>query len=306
MRQEDREVRELTLSFERFSLRLTVAVIPNSDGVEVTAAPSAPASALSLQTAETQPAPVFYTGEVLLASNRGRDLGTGDCLLVDLPWDYVGGFAKATSLRGEALKKTTLVQFRKEAVVGFPNASSALALAEQWLGDGLDPDTVEEYATGNEGGNGVDLLGSDGPEVPPDIAGMQEQIRNLEAQLRQREEAARADPLPNGPAVRGQEPAQNVSLFAGQQQGLAPSELARLQRLAGPAPSRPRGALQQGAHPPRHQADGLLAEVEKEALDSSMMLEGGLMENLEHITDPVQKIMMMQLQQNSILIQRPP
>eukprot|EP00438_Fugacium_kawagutii_P031299 Skav215458 [mRNA] locus=scaffold1025:78612:79202:+ [translate_table: standard] len=47
MRQEDREVRELTLSFERFSLRLTVAVIPNSDGVEVTAAPSAPASASS-------------------------------------------------------------------------------------------------------------------------------------------------------------------------------------------------------------------------------------------------------------------
>ena len=132
----------------------------------------------------------FHSGQVQWANGflRGRDLGLGDALLVDLPWDVVGSFYEPAALRGAAARKYRVVQYKHGSAVGKPTASSVLDLSNAWIGGDLDPVTAEDYATG------VEQL-----EEEPDAGAMAAEGSDMIAQLQQRildlEAAAAAQPM---------------------------------------------------------------------------------------------------------------
>ena len=154
-------------------------LVPKTE--EVTAALQGVASLCSAE-------PATWEGEVDLITVRGRLLGKQECQLVDLTWDYVPHLCKALVLRGAAKQSTQVVHFQLGGASGRPVAQFALSVADQWItaGLGLDPESAQEYLTGEE------LVRDDDPDLaspsaPGSQAGgdghLQARIKVLEEQL---------------------------------------------------------------------------------------------------------------------------
>ena len=284
-------------------------LVPKTE--EVTAALQGVASLCSAE-------PATWEGEVDLITVRGRLLGKQECQLVDLTWDYVPHLCKALVLRGAAKQSTQVVHFQLGGASGRPVAQSALSLADQWItaGLGLDPESAQEYLTGEE------LVRDDDPDLaspsaPGSQAGgdghLQARIKVLEEQLAGLHQAVSTQPraqarLPLGGlqashAKHGQE----QQLFSAQGSALRPEELARLQQLAGAPPGRLQTAVAKQPPAAERQVavlDGLQAEAEKEVLadPDAHLLDLGL--DPMQVTDPVQRLLLLQMQQNTVLMRR--
>ena len=182
-------------------------------------------------------------------TSRGRHLGSGEALLVDLDWGCLGTFY-APVTRGAALASLSILQFTVGAVVAKPSAGAALHLAEEWLsgGDELDAQTAQEYLSGVElvdAGNDEELEpGPSGQQA--DREAVLERIAQLEAELTQAcasEAAAKAaaaaavsTTVPSNPTVRVGRHGAEQQLFEERGPSLTQADLTRLQRLAGPPP----------------------------------------------------------------------
>ena len=215
-------------------------LIPKSDEIQ---------TAILHASSESQVEPVFWDSEVTVVSSRSKVLGLAECQLVDLGWEAISSFFKSTVLRGAAARNTRVVHFQVGDQSGRPSASSALRLAETWLGEGagLDAEVTADYHTGVEYEESDVLspsLAANGDQG--EVAQLKERMRALEAELARARQPV-IPPRPSTvPLLPGAKHGAEQRLFGTQpaSSGLNSEELMKLQQLAGTPPGRLGAAVQ--------------------------------------------------------------
>lgn len=279
-----------------------MVVVPPDEGVRL---------ALARLEDPVSDAPVaLHSGEVALESSRGRSVGVGDVELVDLPWDAVGGFISAGSLRGAALREAQVVAFHTTGgdSGGYRPAKEAVqTLADGWIVEGLDNDAAQDYVTGEE------LSDPELQIATPQASGAQVLHDNEVAQLKQRIaelESAAASRPPMAAASAALKASPKAGQLFAPMQGAAQSSLtaadwSKLQMLAGSPPPRVGvGEKRRGRVPDTvRELEGAFANLEKEAEDPDEVPD--LLAVLkEESTDPVHKLLAVQLRQNQALLEK--
>lgn len=278
-------------------------LIPKSDEIQ---------TAILHASSESQVEPVFWDSEVTVVSSRSKVLGLAECQLVDLGWEAISSFFKSTVLRGAAARNTRVVHFQVGDQSGRPSASSALRLAETWLGEGagLDAEVTADYHTGveyEESDVPSPSLAANGDQG--EVAQLKERMRALEAELAR----ARQPVIPPGPStvplLPGAKHGAEQRLFGTQpaSSGLNSEELMKLQQLAGTPPGRLGAAVQRQSLRQQQMypmLEGLHAEAEKGVIEDPALPGPEWDLEPELVADPIQRMLLLQMKQNSVLMQR--
>ena len=249
--------------------------------------------------------PGFYEGTASLETSRGRLLGDGKVLLVDLPWSMLVHFTYASVLRGPSMAGVDVANWAVEGVTARPVKQSVRELADEWIASGMGEVEAQDYLTGEE------LIEDpmpvrQGPRKgqqsaqAAETAALKQRIAELEAQVKTPPGLMQAAPKP----MSG--PGRVAGLFAQSQAAdLTESEMTHLQRLAGMAPPRVPGAetRRQQVAPSTIQDDSFLVDLEREAQEPEEQMAMQEMD-LQQIQDPFQKLLFAQLQQNNLLMRK--
>ena len=243
--------------------------------------------------------PAFYQGVLQLETARGRRLGGVEALLADLPWGAIGAFSPSGSMKLLPPGETKAIQFTSENTLGRPVKQSAEELATTWISSTLDEETAQEYLTGEKVPE-LEPAEVRTPEPREDggvsadvVRALQQRILELERQV-----PSAAAPVavigatPKAPALLNI-PAANPGSI----------DWPKLHQLAGSPP--PRVGKQEANRPLKTKTQALdhtLADVEKEA-DEALAGEEGL-DLLTQEGDALSKVMMGQLRQNQLLLQK--
>lgn len=239
-----------------------------------------------------EPGVALHSVEVDMETVRGRFLGASPCLLADVAWDLSHHFGRATPLRAASVVELQKFAWGEQACR--PRRASLEAAADNWIHDAMDEDTAADYVTGAE----AELIAEEVPEAEPDtqevIAAMQRRIEELEAR-----EAVHMAQRPQTPATPTVPP--GVLFSATPTVDTRHNTMARLRELAGAAPPR-LGAHEKMARSskPGHFAENLQQELTLEAVEPPE-LEEGLLELDKTITDPMQRMMLLQMQHLQLL-----
>eukprot|EP00913_Durusdinium_trenchii_P017154 g16133.t1 len=249
-------------------------------------------------TSEGTEAYALYPTEVLLETPRGRSLGEGPCLLVDAVWEVANQFMRAHPLRSSATFE--LLRFMQGDQVCRPRRSSLVTQADHWIHEVMDDDTAGDYVTGL---SEEELLpAGDYVGEGPSAEDLHRRVAELEAMLQQ---TATPTGTPARRTTAVTPPRPKGVLFEGVHQigdgGTRQEALTRLRALAGAAPMK-LGGHEQG--PRFTQADqareGLQQEQGLEAVEESE-LEEGLKELEAAVQDPMQRMMLLQMQQLALM-----
>jgi len=135
--------------------------------------------------------------EVELVTNRGRLLGRVDCFLVDLPWAFLGHFQRVP--RGASAPQFEVVHFSLGGTQGKPSVKSVRTAADNWIGQGMDDTTAQDYFTGEElepqdTGDDEELQPEAAPTTgtpPADVTSLETQIKQLQRELAHRHDLSR-------------------------------------------------------------------------------------------------------------------
>lgn len=147
----------------------------------------------------------YHQAEVDLVTNRGRTIGQVDCLLVDLPWGFLVHLQRVA--RGSTVPQFEVTYFVCNGSQGKPSVKTVRAAADEWISQGLDETTAQDYFTGEELGpqeeTETDELQPEAASVPgqtgPDVAQLMEQVKQLQLELTQ----ARSQHVAPGPCSPG-------------------------------------------------------------------------------------------------------
>ena len=238
--------------------------------------------------------------EVQMETSRGRAFSTASAILADFPWELLTFFRRTPHSRSSEL--TGILRFKQQDTVLRPNAASAMEAAEHWINNQSTEEVqFQEYVTAaeeEEVGDGQEdqepvatLEGAD-PADQTDI------IQQLQARLLELESKALTVQSKAAP------PAPSRNLFSTQPPGnLNTATWAKLQAAAGQAPPR-LGRFEAGVRagqprPTLAQDNFLEAEVEAEVIDKDEFASLAA-----SMTDPMQKLMALQLKQNQDLLTR--
>jgi hypothetical protein len=249
--------------------------------------------------------PAFFTGDVEVLGSRGKKLGEAPIMLVDLPGEFAQFLLRPINPRSAQFKNAELFQVQVGDEVGRPSKDSVFALADQWFGGEMEPDTVQEYVTGDEHADAADSA------VDPATASFRrapagaskkellQRIAELEGQVEQL--------TPNVPKLPAtpQPPGRAQSLFAQQGSPLTATDWSKIQKLAGAPPPRA-GAVEQRRNPVSTAVaaqDQALAVLEKEAEEDGLPADP-LESLVASGADPVQQMLAMQMQQTQLLLAR--
>ena len=186
-----------------------------------------------------------------------------------------------------------------------PRRSSALEAAEAWITGVMDDDTAGDYATGEEGEAEMipDVLAS--PSVAPETSEL-EFLRQRVAELEKRQsraEATKGVSASTPPATPG--PTSQGLLFGGNRALSGDrAALEKLKQLAGAAPTR-LGAHERDARArrPEQILEALQQEEGLEAVEPGEMDES-LQKLEEELTDPIQKLLLLQMKQLQMMSQQ--
>ena len=251
--------------------------------------------------AEDTPVSVTKDIDVQVETLRGRKLGALTVAYVDLPWDALAHFHKVPSSKAAA--SIALIKFSVteggSTVVVRPVVSEAQAAADAWIFE-EEWGQLGDYVTGEE-----ELL-QDVEELEPATpapaaAGDQSDvIRQLQARVLELEarEATGGPPKPTYLGDRELFPGQHG---AGQQAALDGATWAKLQSLAGSPPVR----LGRGERRPTSITDRPLPMFAKQAeaeVAAEVVVE--LDSLTQSLTDPMQKLLALQLRQQQTLLTR--
>ena len=241
--------------------------------------------------------------DVQVETLRGRKLGVLTVAFVDLPWDTLPYFHRVPPAR--AASTMTLTKFsvvdNGASVVVRPVASEAQAAADAWIFE-EEWGQLGEYVTGEE-----ELVpGAEEPVEPhtPTPAAAADQadvIRQLQARVLELEAKESAGP-PRHPYLGDRE------LFPGQHGGgqsgaLDGATWAKLKSLAGSPPAR----LGRGEHRPTSvtaKPTHLFAKQAEAEVAAEVVPEDELETLTQSITDPMQKLLALQLRQQQALLTR--
>ena len=256
--------------------------------------------------------PAFRLGSAALETSRGRALGEGPVLLVDFPWSMLEHFSNVAVLKSATMADMDVAQWSVEGTAARPSKLAVRDLADAWITSGLGETEAQEYLTGEEieeldVQNGPSTSANLGPQDPTsEVASLRARLAELEGRLSTSPVVMQTTPkaAPPQPVLQG--PGKAAGLFAqASESGLTAPELTRLQNLAGVAPPRIAGAETRRRQVPAAtiRNDGLLSEMEKEVVDPAEQ-EGLISQDLAAVTDPFQKMLLAQMQQNQLLMQR--
>ena len=256
--------------------------------------------------------PAFRLGSAALETSRGRALGEGPVLLVDFPWSMLEHFSNVAVLKSATMADMDVAQWSVEGTAARPSKLAVRDLADAWITSGLGETEAQEYLTGEEieeldVQNGPSTSANLGPQDPTsEVASLRARLAELEGRLSTSPVVMQTTPkaAPPQPVLQG--PGKAAGLFAqASGSGLTAPELTRLQNLAGVAPPRIAGAETRRRQVPAAtiRNDGLLSEMEKEVVDPAEQ-EGLISQDLAAVTDPFQKMLLAQMQQNQLLMQR--
>ena len=243
--------------------------------------------------------PAFHRGALQLETARGRRLGSVDALLADLPWTAISAFSPSGAMKGLPPGEAKAIQFSHEDVLGRPTKQSAEDLATAWISSTLDEETAQEYLTGEEVPE-LEVVEDPVPRAQEDsgisadvVQALQQRIMELERQVQPTAPpATKVGASPKAPALL------NIPASA-------PNNIDwnRLHQLAGSPPPRIGKPDTNRPVPQKSQAlDHVLADVEKEA-DEIQTGEEGL-DLLAQEGDALSKVMVTQLRQNQLLLQK--
>ena len=249
--------------------------------------------------------PGFYEGVAGLETLRGRALGEGAMLLVDLPWEMLPHFAPSSLLRASSMSGVDVASWSVEGVAARPVKQSVRELADEWIASGMGEAEAQDYLTGEE------LIEDPMPGRPSalrppataqvsETAALKQRIAELESQLRAPPSLLQAAPKP------ASGPGRVAGLFAqSQSPALTDAEMTRLQKLAGVAPPRVAGAETRRQAVPQTtvQDDHLLIDLEREAQDAEEQVAMAELDP-QDAQDPMQRLLFAQLQQNNLLMQK--
>ena len=256
--------------------------------------------------------PAFRVGSVALETNRGRGLGEGPVVLVDFPWGMLEHFSGIGVLKTTAMQGVDLAQWSVQGTVARPSKTALRDLADTWITSGMGEMEAQDYLTGEdledpEAPNGPNLEEEMIPEDPDsELAALRARLAELEAQVQPGPRVMRASPKPSPQPREVRGPGRVAGLFSqASEAALSPSEMNRLQKLAGVVPPRVAGAETRRQQVPATTTrdDGLLAELEKEVMDPGGQDHSGSLQ-IEGLTDPFHKLLLAQMQQNQLLMQR--
>ena len=230
---------------------------------------------------------VTYQCECHLETPRGRALGEAAVLLVDCGWGGLSFFRRPG--RGDT---SALIRFKVGDTVGRPVKTALEAATDQWVTEAMDEDTAAEYMTGIGGEEGVPDLDGE-----PLDAGVASQLLQRLEQLERRLGHA-PPPAPPLTTSRGQVAGPSGLLGGFDTAAGADAAMERLKMLAGAGPTR------LGAHERQSQAAApeaqMLAEHAAEAVEVEE-LDQALEATLADATDPMQKLMLLQMKQMALM-----
>lgn len=239
----------------------------------------------------------FYPVNVLLETPRGRSLGEGGILLVDLIWPLVQHFSRASPLRSQALGE--VLRFSFEGQTARPNRSSLDALADQWIHEAMDEDTAADYVTVD---GGPDPGEAEDSGATAAVSDLQRRILELEAMLAQPHTARPGTGATSSNALIPPPPPSGVLFNAGP---VTPDKqnytMATLRQMAGAAPPR-LGAHERSMREgrPSQLLETLQQEEGLEAVEVTE-LDEGLKELEVAVADPMQRMLLLQMKQMQIL-----
>ena len=252
----------------------------------------------------------YHPCEVEVATSRGRGLGRAKAMLTDMPWDMVDVFQRGSGSRGAG----TVVQFSVGGQSCRPVAQSVMTTADGWIsGSEMDAAAAQDYVTGEEFSDEAEASQHEGVPATTPVAGAQDEdlrrrISELEAQLRTATQAS-APAAPRVPILGGGKAppaARQQTLFAPPEREGALDSAAwkRLQNLAGPPPGRGASSKAPAVRPETAQQDSVFAEIEKEVEDPQDGSLALLPDLMAESGDPLQKLLVAQMQQNALLLQK--
>ena len=239
---------------------------------------------------EGSPMVVSYVAEVQMETSRGRAFARDSVLLADFPWDLLSHFRRTPSSRGQDMGD--VLRFKQ------PNANSVWEASENWIANPPNDEAhFQEYVTAAEEEN------EDLPEDPAPLEDVEKTeqadiIQQLQPRLLELESRSMVAQSKAAPAA----PSRN--LFTTSPQGaLSTNTWSKLQAAAGQAPPR-LGRFEAGTRAgeprvPMSQNNFLEAEVEAEAIDKDEFAS-----LTAAMTDPMQKLLALQLKQNQELLSR--
>ena len=259
----------------------------------------------------------YMQSEVDLVTNRGRAIGRAECLLVDLPWGFLVHLQRVP--RSSAVPQFEVVYFDSGGNQGKPSVKSARQAADGWISQDMDPTTAQDYFTGEElepqDQTEAEELVPDG-EVPQvqqsqNVSALEDQVKRLQLELAQVRLQQQPGLVRPGADI-AITPSKARPLFRDPQiqQQINPSDWAKLQQLAGPAPTRgTRAGVGLGQHvppaptPEKAQKDSLLWDLERGAVEATEVERQFNVSSLQGGTS-MEQLLMTQIQQNSLLLQK--
>ena len=252
--------------------------------------------------------PGFHTAAVDIETPRGRLIGKGDALFVDVPWGMERHFVAFNALKSQALRDCRVEHFVIDGTKGRPSREAAFVIADGWIVEHMEDSTAQEYLTGQEE---EEMVPADPGEVAghprsvgadPTVAQLMARVAELEEQSavmkQQQQPAAGAVPALPG------KPARAPPLFGTAEPTMSPAAWNRIQKLAGSPPSRV-GAVEKKRTTPlkTRLQDSALMDVEREAEDLEQG-ESALAAIAATATNPVHQLLAAQMQQNQVLLKR--
>ena len=265
-------------------------VFPSSDEVRE--------ALVDLEPPDEREGPAVHECEVDIETARGRALGTAMALLVDIPMALINKFCSAATARSRGLNHENTLQFIVDDTMGRPSKSSVFTQADAWIVGSMNQETAQDYLTGEEEADGATATGTGQPQ---DVSALESRIQELEALLRQQQSVPVKD-APRGSDVppRSKAPALFQQTSG---QGLTGAEWEKLQKLAGAPPPRVASAEQRRSPtlPAVVEQENLFAHLDREAEDEQQV---DLPLEIAQSGDPMQQLMVQQLKQNQLLLQR--
>lgn len=245
---------------------------------------------------DLEPMVVLEPLDVPLETPRGRFLGRGSVLAVDLQWDALAFFKRPSALRG--IQAASLLKIMVGQTPGRPVATQAWEATEAWIAAKEEDVLFQEYYSAESGGNAegpdIEPVGKHGASEAEDtIAKLQARILELEAR------SAPATAVP--PALPD---ARDIFAATGPTAQLDDAAWRQLQAIAGQPPPR-LGQHERGARPKAKPAtDPLRVQFDTQAEVMAGAEEEDTLALLAQVQDPMQKLLVLQMQQTAAVLQK--
>ena len=242
-----------------------------------------------------------YTTAVYMETVRCRGLPAGPCLLADVPWMVSKHFREGHPLRNPSAYE--VLRLTLERAPCRPRRSALLASSEQWIREIMDGDTASVYVTGDdEMWPAASVLPPSGAQQEEEVSLLQQRITQLEAAL----QSQAASPLHGGAQAVQPPPPPNRGVLPGGVHTVSPQAgpqdaVERLRALAGVALVRLR-ARESAVREQR--PERILEPLQQEAglgVAEPAELEEGIADLELALTDPLQRMLALQMKQIAML-----